>query len=130
MPLDGGVKGRRVVMKRHKIQKGTGKARCKYCGGIITPDQDEVVDLGNVYEYSKHYHLHPTEDCEGWINQEREFIEALVETMERTCRGCYHLEGNETDGYTCHEGGFSEIGDIDIIRTEEDCNAWSACYEQ
>ena len=41
--------------------------------------------------------------------------------MERTCRNCVHclIETQE-----CNEGGYTEIGDLDMVRSPEDCNAW------
>ena len=41
--------------------------------------------------------------------------------MKRTCRNCVHclVETKE-----CHEGGYTEIGDLDLVQSEVDCNAW------
>ena len=39
----------------------------------------------------------------------------------RTCRNCVHCL---VDTKECYEGGYSELGDLDQERTEDDCNAW------
>ena len=43
------------------------------------------------------------------------------EGFGRCCRNCVHclVETGE-----CYEGGYTEIGDINQVRSSEDCNAW------
>jgi len=52
------------------------------------------------------------------------YINSEIRGM-RCCATCKFLEwSDELNGYTCEEGGFSEIGDVWKILTEEECNSW------
>ena len=61
----------------HRIQKGTGRARCQYCKETITSEEwDMVAPIHSKFE--RHHHLFSSDQCEGWIYHEWNFIKDLL----------------------------------------------------
>ena len=61
----------------HRIQKGTGRAKCQYCKETITTEELEVVaPISSKFE--RHYHLYSSGQCEGWIWHNWKFVTSLL----------------------------------------------------
>lgn len=61
----------------HRIQKGTGRAKCQYCNETITTEELEVV-VPVRSKYDRHFHLHSSGQCKGWIYNNWDFIKSLL----------------------------------------------------
>ena len=75
-----------------RIQRATGKAKCKYCHTKTGKDVVEVVGNLGTGNYEGHYHLrrtklirpgrHDDEECPGFIELEWEsFVDPLVSSL-------------------------------------------------
>jgi len=65
-----------------RIEKASGRAKCKDCNEIIEKDTPEVVGNLGTGKFEGHHHLFPTANCKGFIVRHwGDFVDPLVSSL-------------------------------------------------